>query len=364
VHLLAELLDNATGYSPPESEVWVTARGLGDRVIVQIVDVGVGLSPSRREQLNALLAQPPAIDIAAVRAMGLTVVGHIAARYNIGVALRPGQHTGTLAEIIIPKEVFRPIMASERGPQLSPVTVGAGGHGGNGNGARPGNDLFTPQPRPAETSSLFEVPAQQWATQELAPIQSAATTQVFQKPDYDAPYEAERYDAPVKYDSGQYDAAPYQAPAYPAPPAHAQPAPPGPGMWPPLPEPEVPAILSSAEDDAMELPIFQSVNGWFRTETPPGLETEAIVEPPNWESGADEGWRAAEKAATPEVASTTAAGLPVRAAGRQLVPGAADTAQQRPGAPMQTGTPKRDPSRVAAAMSAYARGVANRRPQS
>jgi hypothetical protein len=135
-------------------------------------------------------------------------------------------------------------------------------------------------------------------------------------------------------------------------------------MWPPLPEPEVPAILSSAEDDAMELPIFQSVNGWFRTETPPGLETEAIVEPPNWESGADVGWRAAEKAATPEVASTTAAGLPVRAAGRQLVPGAAETAQQRPGAPMQTGTPKRDPSRVAAAMSAYARGVANRRPQS
>ncbi|MER7277734.1 nitrate- and nitrite sensing domain-containing protein [Dactylosporangium sp. NPDC000244] len=400
VHLLAELLDNATGYSPPESEVWVTASGLGDRVIVQIVDVGVGLSPARREQLNQLLAQPPAIDIAAVRAMGLTVVGHIAARYNITVALRPGQHTGTLAEIVIPKDVFRPIMASERGPQLAPATVGAPDH--NGNGSRPGNDLFTPQARPSEPS-LFEVPAQQWATQELTPIQSSATTQVFTAPDYDKPLpdaqpyqngqsyqDTHSYQDAQSYQDTQYqDAAPYQAPAYPPPPAHAQPAPPGPGMWPPLPEPEVSSILASAEDDAMELPIFNSVSGWFHVETPPGLEPEPVgamagasaaasagtsapapqpqasaPEPKNWESAADAGWRAAAEAATPQVSSTTAAGLPVRAAGRQLVPGAAEPTQQRPGAPMQTGTPKRDPSRVAAAMSAYARGVANRRPQS
>lgn len=388
VHLLAELLDNATGYSPPESEVWVTARGLGERVIVQIVDVGVGLSPARREQLNQLLAQPPAIDIAAVRAMGLTVVGHIAARYNISVALRQGQHTGTLAEIIIPKEVFRPIMASERGPQLAPVTAGAPER--NGNGARPGNDLFTPQQRPSETS-LFEVPAQQWATQELSPIEASAATQVFTKPDYDAPYpQTQPYQEsqspyrdtsyPEPYQSPSYqDSSAYQPSAYAAQPSHAQPAPPGPGMWPPLPEPEVPSILASAEEDPMELPIFNSVSGWFHVETPPGLEPElapvgvgasaaasaapAAPEPRNWESSADTGWRAAAEAATPQVSDTTAAGLPVRAAGRHLVPGAAEPTQQRPGAPIPTGTPKRDPSRVAAAMSAYARGVANRRPQ-
>ncbi|MEV6932378.1 nitrate- and nitrite sensing domain-containing protein [Dactylosporangium sp. NPDC051485] len=328
VHLLAELLDNATGYSPPESEVWVTGRALGDRVIVQIVDTGVGLSASRRDQLNQLLLHPPAIDIAAVRAMGLTVVGHIAARYQIAVQLRPGQHSGTLAEVVIPKDVFRPIMASERGPQLAAVGAPAG-HAGNG--ARPANDLFTPQ-RPA-APSLFEVPSQQWgATQELPPVPA--------EPGYPPP------------------SAPAQA--YPLPPAH-QPAPPGPGMWPPLPEPEVPAILAAADDDdAVELPIFQSVNGWFRTEAPDGLEAP---EPSNWESGADAGWQAAAQAATPEVSATTSAGLPVRAAGRHLVPGAAEPSP-RPGTPMQTATPKRDPSRVAAAMSAYARGVANRRPQS
>ncbi|MER7009401.1 nitrate- and nitrite sensing domain-containing protein [Dactylosporangium sp. NPDC000555] len=308
VHLLAELLDNATAYSPPESEVAVTARALGDRIIVQIADTGVGLSWSRREQLNQLLAHPPAIDIAAVRAMGLTVVGHIAARYNIQVQLRPGQPTGTLAEIVVPKDMFRPMLASERGPQLPPVTVTAE-H--TGNGARPANDLFTPQ-RPAEPS-LFEDPSQPWPTQEL----------------------------------------------YPVPPSRSPAAPPGPGMWPPLPEPVVPAILAGT-DDAIELPIFQSINGWFQTETPPDLETSS--EASNWESGADAGWQAAAAAATPEVSSTTAAGLPVRAAGRHLVPGAAEPAA-RPGVPVQPSTPKRDPSRVAAAMSAYARGVANRRPQ-
>ncbi|MEV8512606.1 nitrate- and nitrite sensing domain-containing protein [Dactylosporangium sp. NPDC051484] len=303
VHLLAELLDNATTYSPPESEVWVTGQALGDQVIVRIVDTGVGLSSSRREQLNQLLAHPPTIDIAAVRAMGLTVVGHIAARYDIEVQLRPGQPGGTLAEIVIPAEVFR------AAPQ-PPVTVTAE-HVGNG--GRPAGDLFTPQ-RPAEPD-LFEVPERQCSTQELASVPSAQ----------------------------------------PAP----QTAPPGPGMWPPLPEPEVPAILAVA-DDAIELRIFQSVNGWFQNETPPDLET--ISEPSNWESGADAGWQAAAAAATPEVSSTTAAGLPVRAAGRHLVPGAAEPAA-RPGVAVLPSTPKRDPSRVAAAMSAYARGVVNRRPQ-
>lgn len=59
VHLIAELMDNATTYSPPASETWVSGRSLGDRVIIQISDEGVGLSPQRMQQLNELLAHPP-----------------------------------------------------------------------------------------------------------------------------------------------------------------------------------------------------------------------------------------------------------------------------------------------------------------
>ena len=356
VHMLAELLDNATGYSPPESEVWVTARSLGDRVVVQIVDVGVGLSPTRRQQLNELLAQPPAIDIAAVRAMGLTVVGHIAARYHIAVHLRPGQHTGTLAEVTIPKHVVRPIMASERGPQLGPVSapsiVAGNGHAAAPEHRPPANDLFTPQKQPEP--SLFEVPTaqfstQQWPTQEIRAIP--------------------QNHIPSQSSGNAFTPPPQQQPPRQVP---SQVNAPGPGMWPPMPEPEMPAALAAVADDSIELPIFQSVNGWFRTsDMPLDLGTpsnggngaaagrppvrEAIPEPVNWESKADTGWRAAQQAATPEVSSTTASGLPVRAPQRHLVPGAADPVER----PKEAA--KRDPSKVAAAMSAYARGVAGRR---
>ncbi|MEV4514327.1 nitrate- and nitrite sensing domain-containing protein [Dactylosporangium sp. NPDC049525] len=358
VHLLAELLDNATGYSPPESEVWVTGRALGDRVILQIVDEGVGLAPSRRDQLNQLLAQPPAIDIAAVRAMGLTVVGHIAARYQILVQLRPGQHGGTLAEVVIPKDVFRPIMAAERQPQLAPAVIAgppagysttAGGNGnGSGGGGAPARpvaaELFTPAPRTAPPS-LFDVPTQEYRV--ASPSPAADYTQDYSQDQTQSFAAVQDYAPPRDHRT-------------------ATPMPPGPGAWPPLPEPEVPSILADA-DDSIELPIFQSVNGWFRTtEVPaevavPSAYTVAAVpvaeEPPNWESSADAGWRAAQQAATPDVSTVTASGLPVRAPQRHLVPGAAVPSQAD-----RSTTPRRDPSKVAAAMSAYARGVAGRRP--
>ena len=358
VHLLAELLDNATGYSPPESEVWVTGRALGDRIILQIVDEGVGLAPSRREQLNALLAQPPAIDIAAVRAMGLTVVGHIAARYQIQVQLRPGQHNGTLAEVVIPKDVFRPIMAAERQPQLTPaVTAGppagysttSGGNGnGNGGGGAPARpvaaELFTPAPRTAP-ASLFDVPTQEYRV--ASPSPAADYTQDYSQDQTQSFAAVQDYAPPRDYRA-------------------ATPMPPGPGAWPPLPEPDVPSILADA-DDSIELPIFQSVNGWFRTTevpvevaVPSGYTVAAVPvaeEPPNWESSADAGWRAAQQAATPDVSTVTASGLPVRAPQRHLVPGAAVPSQVD-----RSTTPRRDPTKVAAAMSAYARGVAGRRP--
>ncbi|MGW4501690.1 sensor histidine kinase [Micromonospora sp. NPDC004336] len=113
VHLLAELMDNATGYSPPGTEAWVTGRSLGDRVVVQVSDEGVGLSPQRRQQLNDLLARPPAIDVAAVRAMGLVVVGQLAARLGVAVQLRPGPRRGTIAEAALPGTIIRPLPPEE-----------------------------------------------------------------------------------------------------------------------------------------------------------------------------------------------------------------------------------------------------------
>jgi K+-sensing histidine kinase KdpD len=79
-HLLAELLDNATAYSSPQTEVWVESQSLPDALVVRVIDQGVGLSHQRCAQINAQLAEPGSVEIAGVRAMGLIVVGRLAAR--------------------------------------------------------------------------------------------------------------------------------------------------------------------------------------------------------------------------------------------------------------------------------------------
>jgi hypothetical protein len=105
-HLLAELLDNATTYSPPETEVWVTGAPQPDRLMLYILDQGVGMSPQRREQINAQLAAPAAVELTGLRAMGLMVVGRLAVRHAIRVELRSGQQGGTVAEVTVPSALL------------------------------------------------------------------------------------------------------------------------------------------------------------------------------------------------------------------------------------------------------------------
>ena len=75
VHLCAELLDNATTFSAPDSRVTVGGHRMTDRVVIQIADRGMGMTPARRAELNTQLAAPRQVDSETVRAMGLTVVG-------------------------------------------------------------------------------------------------------------------------------------------------------------------------------------------------------------------------------------------------------------------------------------------------
>ncbi|MPZ27495.1 MAG: HAMP domain-containing protein [Micromonosporaceae bacterium] len=105
VKLLAELLDNACRYSPPQAPVRVDAWWLTDRVMVQIADEGIGINPARRAELNRRLATRPPLDLAAVEAMGLTVVAYLAARHRIRVELREGHRRGTIAEVTLPPEL-------------------------------------------------------------------------------------------------------------------------------------------------------------------------------------------------------------------------------------------------------------------
>ncbi|MEU3226272.1 nitrate- and nitrite sensing domain-containing protein [Streptomyces sp. NPDC006976] len=104
-HILAELLDNATRFSPPDAQVGVAVWRLWDRAVVQIVDEGVGISAERRAVHNAALREPKA-GIGDVRSMGLHVVARLAARHGIVVELRDSSGPGTIAEVTLPKTVL------------------------------------------------------------------------------------------------------------------------------------------------------------------------------------------------------------------------------------------------------------------
>jgi signal transduction histidine kinase len=102
VHLVAELLDNATIFSPPVTVVAVDARRVGDRAIVQIQDHGIGMSQEQLDEANGRLANPPVLDTSVFRTMGLVVAGRLAARLGIFIELRPADKGGIVADIVLP----------------------------------------------------------------------------------------------------------------------------------------------------------------------------------------------------------------------------------------------------------------------
>ncbi|WP_406445202.1 nitrate- and nitrite sensing domain-containing protein [Streptomyces sp. NBC_00631] len=107
VHLLAELLENATSFSSPRSTVRVTATRLPDtRIMVEIHDQGIGLRPEDFAQINHKLANPPTADADVYQYMGLFVVGRLADRHGIRVQLRPaGGESGTTSLVMLPSTI-------------------------------------------------------------------------------------------------------------------------------------------------------------------------------------------------------------------------------------------------------------------
>ncbi|MFJ2707025.1 nitrate- and nitrite sensing domain-containing protein [Streptomyces sp. NPDC087428] len=127
-HILAELLDNATRFSPPDMQVGVAVWRLWDRAVVQIVDEGVGITAERRAVHNAALREPQA-GIGDVRSMGLHVVARLSARHGIVVELRDSSGPGTIAEVTLPANVL-----SEMPQETAPAPGAPGGNSGDSRG--------------------------------------------------------------------------------------------------------------------------------------------------------------------------------------------------------------------------------------
>jgi signal transduction histidine kinase len=116
VHLVAELLDNATAYSSPETQVRLSAR-FGDEggLVVDISDAGTGLRRPQLIDINQRLAAPSAIDVSVSRQMGLFVVGRLANRHGITVQLASSDSTGVTVTVALPKELITTEAAGLRG---------------------------------------------------------------------------------------------------------------------------------------------------------------------------------------------------------------------------------------------------------
>nr|WP_240956064.1 nitrate- and nitrite sensing domain-containing protein [Micromonospora sp. HNM0581] len=145
VHLLAELLENATSYSPPHTSVHVDGRRTVDGLTLRVHDQGIGIGESRLTEINERLSAPAALSSAAAGSMGLHVVAHLAARHGILVRLHSAG-AGTVAQVDVPETLLtrmeqfadrpttvgRPTQTTvgawfpARGAKTSPVEVGAG----------------------------------------------------------------------------------------------------------------------------------------------------------------------------------------------------------------------------------------------
>lgn len=126
-HALAELLDNATRYSPPDTRVAVSAHRAGDGLVVIVADAGVGLTPTVLRQAALALAGS---DNALMRThgaprLGLTVVGRLAGAHGFQVALEPGAGGGATARVFLPASLLTVAVEASQEPVSVPAPSAA-----------------------------------------------------------------------------------------------------------------------------------------------------------------------------------------------------------------------------------------------
>ncbi|MFF5956014.1 sensor histidine kinase [Streptomyces luteogriseus] len=108
IHLLAELIDNATAYSPAPSPVTVRAGMVAKGLAVEVEDRGLGMSEEDYASFNEQLAVPPQFDVVALAddlRLGMFVIGRLAHRHGIAVTLRSSPYGGTTAIVLVPHEI-------------------------------------------------------------------------------------------------------------------------------------------------------------------------------------------------------------------------------------------------------------------
>ncbi|WP_190122635.1 sensor histidine kinase [Streptomyces inusitatus] len=136
IHALAELLDNATRYSPPQTKVHLTAVDVNSGIAVEIEDGGVSMSEEARLRAERMLRQAQqgidVNDLGETPRLGLAVVGRLAQAYGFRVSLRSSAYGGVRAILVVPKELITTVasatglahgIGAASGPRSSGVPV-------------------------------------------------------------------------------------------------------------------------------------------------------------------------------------------------------------------------------------------------
>ncbi|MEJ3743729.1 nitrate- and nitrite sensing domain-containing protein [Actinomycetes bacterium KLBMP 9797] len=412
VRLLAELLDNATRFSPPNTVVVADARRIRDYVLLQVEDRGLGLTEEQLDALNRRLSQPPTVDVAAFRLMGLAVVGRLASRYGIRVELRPNVEGGTVAQVTLPSGIIvlpKPrtrenVLTRPRSPlavEPSPISgapVSTGGlppqsalsalgarsaaatlsdpRPGNGNGARQDWNSTTVPVNAGAATNAFPTLGQQAAQGGLGtPTMAYPTVQPTSVPAVPATPMTPAMLPPAGLPAGPV-AGPAaaratdvsEAPIYREMEAvwfrsHGQTATapteiftvpadgyaaPPPRVAPPAPAPTPAPVAVPPPPAPVSTPVMSTMT--TSVDTSPVPRQRLSTEEDSWRTAADEGWKRAEQATQPTTAGTTRSGLPKRVPQAQLVPGGVEAKTGREHA-------RRTPDEVRGLLSAYHRGV-------
>ncbi|MFF4621907.1 sensor histidine kinase [Nonomuraea jabiensis] len=106
IHLVAELVENATVFSPPDTTVHIRSMTAANGFALEVEDRGLGLNQSTLDELNSRLADPPEFDLADSDRLGLFVVSRLAARHGIKVSLRRSPYDGTTAIVLLPASLL------------------------------------------------------------------------------------------------------------------------------------------------------------------------------------------------------------------------------------------------------------------
>ncbi|AEH08045.1 MULTISPECIES: sensor histidine kinase [Protofrankia] len=119
IHMLAELIENATSFSPPHTPVHVSGHQVSNGSVLEVEDRGLGMTDEEYAEINGRLSNPPPFDLRTSERLGLFVVSRLAQRHGIQVRLRPSPYGGTLAIVLVPTNLLREI---DDAPQEEPTT--------------------------------------------------------------------------------------------------------------------------------------------------------------------------------------------------------------------------------------------------